>query len=250
VTIDARALLPCPKCFPSGTAKRIPRTVAVDGVTFDVGRNEMSGSWVPTVPGRPQIINMILGVLKPNSDYLIEGLDIATHRSRLLGHQFRGRIRSAPGNLTCIKPTHLRPYYGSKTCQTGSTRFSSSLTLDRFRHIKFGVLSSGEQTRVSCQGYAQQPAPAPSRRTDSIPRSCGREDIRNKIRELADKARRRLVDLAQYVRGRRRLPSGALLSRGKLLLEGTRKPPPRARQEDTLRTVHNCGARTITLGPE
>ena len=64
------------------TVNRVRRlygeTVAVDGVSFDVGRGEIVGLLGPNGAGKTTIINMILGVLEPTSGTIrIEGADIA-----------------------------------------------------------------------------------------------------------------------------------------------------------------------------
>ena len=60
-------------------------TVAVDGISFDVGRNEIVGLLGPNGAGKTTTINMVLGVLQPGAGTIrVEGMDIATHRSEAL----------------------------------------------------------------------------------------------------------------------------------------------------------------------
>ena len=59
--------------------------VAVDRISFDVGRGEIVGLLGPNGAGKTTTINVILGVLEPDSGSIrIEGMDIATDRSRAL----------------------------------------------------------------------------------------------------------------------------------------------------------------------
>ena len=77
-------------------------TVAVDGISFEVGSNEIVGLLGPNGAGKTTTINMILGVLEPTSGSIrIEGVDLAEQRSRALGYtNFAAVYAPLPGNLT------------------------------------------------------------------------------------------------------------------------------------------------------
>src|SRR5512135_746457 len=77
-------------------------TVAVDRVSFDVGRNEIVGLLGPNGAGKTTTINMILGVLAPSAGVIrIEDVDLATQRSAaLLRTNFAAVYAPLPGNLT------------------------------------------------------------------------------------------------------------------------------------------------------
>jgi ABC-2 type transport system ATP-binding protein len=77
-------------------------TMAVDGVSFEVARNEILGLLGPNGAGKTTTINMILGILEPSSGSIrIEGVDLATHRSRALERtNFAAVYAALPGNLT------------------------------------------------------------------------------------------------------------------------------------------------------
>ena len=58
---------------------------AVDGVSFEVGRNEILGLLGPNGDGKTTTINMVLGILEPSSGVIeIGGVDLRAHRSRAL----------------------------------------------------------------------------------------------------------------------------------------------------------------------
>jgi ABC-2 type transport system ATP-binding protein len=128
------------------------KTVAVDGVSFDVGRGEIVGLLGPNGAGKTTIISMILGVLEPTSGTIrIEGADIAASRARALEcTNFAAVYAPLPGNLTVYQ--NLRVFglmYGVKDLRERIEALLAQFDLKRLRHSKCGVLSSGEQARVS-----------------------------------------------------------------------------------------------------
>ncbi|HYA16968.1 MAG TPA: ABC transporter ATP-binding protein [Bryobacteraceae bacterium] len=125
---------------------------AVDGVSFSVGRNEIVGLLGPNGAGKTTIINMILGVLEPAEGAIrIEDIDIAKHRTRALERtNFAAVYAPLPGNLTVAQ--NLRIFgmiYGVKNLSRRIDAVIEEFDLTHFRHTRCGVLSSGEQTRVS-----------------------------------------------------------------------------------------------------
>jgi ABC-2 type transport system ATP-binding protein len=127
-------------------------TVAVDGVSFEVNRNEIVGLLGPNGAGKTTTINMILGVLEPTSgSILVEDQDIATSRSQVLERtNFAAVYAPLPGNLTVHQ--NLRFFgliYGVKDLSARIEALLEQYDLFAFRNVKCGVLSSGEQTRVS-----------------------------------------------------------------------------------------------------
>src|SRR5262249_40387914 len=69
----------------SQLSKAYGSTVAVDSISFEVGRNEIVGLLGPNGAGKTTTINMILGVLEPTAGSIqVEGIDLETHRSRAL----------------------------------------------------------------------------------------------------------------------------------------------------------------------
>jgi ABC-2 type transport system ATP-binding protein len=132
--------------------KRYGETVAVDGVSFRVRPNEIVGLLGPNGAGKTTIINMILGVLQPTSGRIaIQGTDLAAHRKSALQHtNFAAVYAPLPGNLTVRQ--NLRVFgmlYGVRNLGERIDEVLEHFDLRRFRDTRCGVLSSGEQTRVS-----------------------------------------------------------------------------------------------------
>src|SRR5437762_13517209 len=66
-------------------SKTYGTTVAVDGISFAVKRNEIVGLLGPNGAGKTTTSNMVLGVLEPTGGAIsIEGLNVATQRSKAL----------------------------------------------------------------------------------------------------------------------------------------------------------------------
>ncbi len=169
--------------------KQYGSTVAVDGVSFDVNRNEIVGLLGPNGAGKTTTINMILGVLEPTSGTIrVEGLDIATKRGQVLERtNFAAVYAPLPGNLTVVQ--NLRFFgliYGVKDLNARIETLLEQYDLLAFRHVKCGVLSSGEQTRVSlAKAMLNRPALLLlDEPTASLDPAIARE-IRIKIREYA-----------------------------------------------------------------
>src|SRR5437763_3617713 len=135
----------------TGLCKRYSGTVAVDGLSFDVRRNEIVGLLGPNGAGKTTTINMILGVLQPTAGTItIEGIDVAAERSRALARtNFAAVYAPLPGNLTVVQ--NLRVFgliYEVRGLAERIEELLEQFDLVPFRNVKCGVLSSGEQTRV------------------------------------------------------------------------------------------------------
>ena len=231
-----------------GLRKVYGDTVAVDGISFDVGSNEILGLLGPNGAGKTTIINMILGVLEPSSGTIrIEGLDIATDRSRALERtNFAAVYAPLPGNLTLYQ--NLRIFgllYGVKGLSERIEVLLEQLDLDTFRDVKCGVLSSGEQTRV---GFAKALLNDPrllllDEPTASLDPATAR-DMRTKVREFAAQGTGGVLWTSHNMYEVQEVCNRVLfLSRGKILLEGDPKTLPGEYGKETLEELFITVAR-------
>jgi len=125
---------------------------AVDDISFVVHHGEVVGLLGPNGAGKTTTLNMILGVLAPDKGQIhIESLDIARHRNKAMERvNFAAAYAPLPGNLTVEQ--NLRIFgmlYGVKNLTTRIHELITQYGLEQFRKTRCGVLSSGEQTRVS-----------------------------------------------------------------------------------------------------
>jgi ABC-2 type transport system ATP-binding protein len=126
--------------------------LAVDGLSFTVRRREIVGLLGPNGAGKTTTINMILGMLSPSSGTIrIGAFDVLRQRSQALAQaNFAAVYAALPGNLTVLQ--NLRYFgliYRVKSLGRRIDELLTQFDLQRFRNTKCGVLSSGEQTRVS-----------------------------------------------------------------------------------------------------
>jgi ABC-2 type transport system ATP-binding protein len=229
-------------------------TVAVDGVSFDVGRNEIVGLLGPNGAGKTTIINMILSILEPTAGTIhIEGADIARHRSQALGRtNFTAVYAPLPGNLTVLQ--NLRFFgllYGVPDLSKRMDEVIRQFDIERFRHTKCGVLSSGEQTRA---GLAKAMLNQPhllllDEPTSSLDPSAAR-DIRARSCEFAAHEAVGVLWTSHNMHEVEQMCDRVLfLSHGRILLEGDPKTLPREYGKETLEDLFIAVAREpLSLG--
>src|SRR5271165_111060 len=133
-------------------AKSFGDLQAVSGISFHVAPGEIVGLGGPNGAGKTTTINMILGVLEPSAGRIdIEGVDLSLDRSKALScTNFAAVYAPLPGNLTVEQ--NLRVFGMLYAVDDLSARVEKLLAvydLFRYRRTKAGLLSSGEQTRLS-----------------------------------------------------------------------------------------------------
>ncbi len=223
-------------------------TAAVQNISFTVARNEIVGLLGPNGAGKTTTINMLLGILQPTSGSIsIEGIDLARRRSQALERtNFAAVYAPLPGNLTVYQ--NLRIFgmiYGVKKLSERIEVLITEFDLQKFRNVKCGVLSSGEQTRV-CLAKAMLNRPQLlllDEPTASLDPATAR-DIRAKIRSLATNGTGGVLWTSHNMYEVEEVCDRVLfLSRGKVLLEGDPKTLPGEHGRETLEDLFITVAR-------
>jgi ABC-2 type transport system ATP-binding protein len=223
----------------SHLSKRYGATVAVDGVSFHVGRNEIVGLLGPNGAGKTTIINMVLGILAPTAGTIhIEGMDVARQRGPALARtNFTAVYAPLPGNLTVQQ--NLRFFgllYGVRGLAGRIDAVLQQFEIERFRHTKCGVLSSGEQTRAGlAKAMLNQPhlllLDEPTASLDPV----SARDIRARICEFAGQEGVGVLWTSHNMVEVEKVCDRVLfLSHGRILLEGDPKVLPGAHGQATL----------------
>jgi ABC-2 type transport system ATP-binding protein len=210
----------------SGLCKNYGEIVAVDCISFTVGAGEIVGLLGPNGAGKTTTINMVLGVLQPDSGSIrIEGIELAAQRQRALERtNFAAVYAPLPGNLTVAQ--NLRIFaliYGVENAKKRVEDVIAEFDLARFRDVRCGALSSGEQTRV---GLAKAMLNLPrllllDEPTASLDPATAR-DIRTSIREFTTREKRGVLWTSHNMYEAEAVCDRVLfLSHGRILLEGT-----------------------------
>lgn len=223
----------------SRLCKRYGDTVAVEDLSFTVAPNEIVGLLGPNGAGKTTTINMILGVLAPDSGSVqIEDIDLAKHRSRALERtNFVAVYSPLPGNLTVLE--NLRFFgliYGVSDLKRRMEELLDQFDLGRFRNTKCGVLSSGEQTRASlAKAMLNRPRLLLlDEPTASLDPSVAR-DVRVKIRQTTREGNRGVLWTSHNMLEVEQVCDRVLfLSHGKILLEGDPRRLPSEHGKDSL----------------
>jgi len=228
--------------------KRYSGTPVVDDVSFTVGHNEIVGLVGPNGAGKTTTINMVLGVLTPSAGAIeINGVDVATQRSRALSQtNFAAVYAPLPGNLTVYQ--NLRIFgliYGVKPLSEQIELRLKQFDLDHFRNVKCGVLSSGEQTRVSlAKALLNRPRllllDEPTASLD--PSAAGY--IRERMRDLAAQDSGGILWTSHNMYEVEAVCDRVLfLSRGKIILQGDPKTLPHEHGKNSLEELFVAVAR-------
>jgi ABC-2 type transport system ATP-binding protein len=241
--------------YVSELSKTYGSTIAVDNISFEVGRHEILGLLGPNGAGKTTTINMILGVLEPTAGSIqIEGIDLESHRSRALERtNFAAVYAPVPGNLTVYQ--NLRIFgmiYGVQDLSRRIEELLEQFDLAKFRNVKSGVLSSGEQTRV---GLAKAMLNRPrllllDEPTASLDPAVAQE-VRSQIREFVAQGHggvlwtsHNMYEVAEVCR------RVLFLSRGRILLEGDPRTLPHEHGKETLEELFIALAREPLIALE
>jgi ABC-2 type transport system ATP-binding protein len=167
----------------------------------------------------------VLGVLQPDAgEVRIEGIDVAQRRkAALLRTNFAAVYATLPGNLTVQE--NLRVFgmiYGVRGLTARIEAVLRQFELERFRHTRCGLLSSGEQTRV---GVAKALLNRPGlllldEPTASLDPATAQQ-VRSHMREIATRERCGILWTSHNMYEVETVCDRVLfMSRGRILLEG------------------------------
>ena len=221
---------------------------AVDGVSFVVRPNEIVGLLGPNGAGKTTTISMVLGVLEPTAGTIeILGSDIRTNRSRTFTFtNFAATYAPLPGNLTVEQ--NLRIFgllYAVSNLSRRIEELLDQFNLKEFRRTKCGVLSSGEQTRVSlAKAMLNRPQLLLlDEPTASLDPATARE-MRRQIQEISRQEGVGILWTSHNMYEVEQVCNRVLfLSHGKILLEGDPKSLPREHGKATLEDLFITVAR-------
>jgi ABC-2 type transport system ATP-binding protein len=221
-------------------------TVAVDGVSFEVAPREIVGLLGPNGAGKTTTINMILGVLEPTAGSIrIDGLSLADNRRAVLARtNFAAVYAPLPGNLTVEQ--NLRIFgmlYGIRHVRARIDAVIGQFDLERFRHLKCGVLSSGEQTRVSvAKAMLNQPTLLLLDEPTASLDPATADDVRRRIRESRGDGGVLWTSHNMY-EVESVCDRVLFLSKGRVLLEGNPRTLPSEHGKETLEELFIAVAR-------
>jgi ABC-2 type transport system ATP-binding protein len=136
----------------TGLSKRYGRTLAVDDISFTVGRGDTIGLLGGNGAGKTTTIAMLLGLLIPSEGTIrILGHDMARDRFAALARMnFSSPYVSLPHRLTVAE--NLRVYghlYNVARIDRRIAELASELDLADLLHRPAGELSAGQKTRVA-----------------------------------------------------------------------------------------------------
>ena len=232
----------------SSLGKAYGSVVAVDGLSFEVRQNEIVGLLGPNGAGKTTTINMILGVLEPTTGTIrIEDVDLKEDRRAALRRtNFAAVYAPLPGNLTVRENLRvLGMIYGVKDLSQRIARVLDEFDLVRFRDVKCGLLSSGEQTRVTlAKAMLNEPTLLLlDEPTASLDPATARE-IRTRIKRFASSGCSGVLWTSHNMYEVAEVCDRVLfLSHGKILLQGDPRTLPADHGKDTLEDLFIAVAR-------
>jgi len=135
-----------------GLTKRFKNILAVNNISFKIGKGKIIGLLGPNGCGKSTTIGMMLGLIKPSSGtVIINGQNIEQNRTDLLEKMnFISPYVELPKKLTVEE--NLKVYgrlYGVKNLKDKISDLMEKLNLLDFKSRKTGELSSGQKNRVS-----------------------------------------------------------------------------------------------------
>jgi ABC-2 type transport system ATP-binding protein len=131
--------------------KRFGDVVAVDGISFELPRGACIGLLGGNGAGKTTTIQMILGLLLPNSGTVeVFGEDVVRHRERVLPRlNFSSPYVELPHRLTIAENLCIyAELYEVTDPKARIAEIAAALDLERMMDREAGRLSAGQKTRV------------------------------------------------------------------------------------------------------
>lgn len=219
--------------------KRYGSRDAVRDLSFDVRRNEIVGLLGPNGAGKTTTISMLIGVLEPDAGRIaINGRDLFSDRAAALATtNFAAIYAPLPGNLSVRENLRfMGMIYGVEGLDARIEQVIDEFDLNAFRDTRCGLLSSGEQTRVS---LAKAMLNKPSLLLLDVPTAsldpATARTLRRKIRDIGHRGDGAILWTSHNMAEVTEVCDRVLfLSQGRLLLQGDPKRLPAEHDVATL----------------
>ncbi|HEX2966647.1 MAG TPA: ABC transporter ATP-binding protein [Syntrophorhabdaceae bacterium] len=204
---------------------------AVDRISFSIEAGDIVGLLGPNGAGKTTTINMILGILEPDSGSInILGKSLKKYRSEVSGYMnFAAVYAHMPANLTVWQNLYVFGLlYGLKNLRNRIVELLKEFDLGAFKNTKAGLLSSGESSRLNlAKAVMNQPRLILlDEPTASLDPSIS-QVIRRRIREYAKRTAAGVLWTSHNMQEIESVCDRVLfLSRGKILLQGDPRTLP------------------------
>lgn len=211
--------------------KNYQETTAVKGVSFTVEAGEIVGLLGPNGAGKTTIISMILGILEPSGGSIeILGKTMASDAEEICRNlNFSAVYTHVPSNLSVLQ--NLKIFGMLYDIPDLEARIGSLLTefdLEKFRHTRAGLLSSGEMARLNlAKSLINEPKLLLlDEPTASLDPSIA-EEVRTMIRSYTERTGAAVVWTSHNMKEIENMCTRVLfLSRGRILLAGDPRTLP------------------------
>lgn len=219
--------------------KRYGTRDAVSDLSFSVRRNEIVGLLGPNGAGKTTTISMLIGVLEADRGSIaINGRDLAQQREAALAtSNFAAIYAPLPGNLSVLENLRfMGMIYGVARLDERIDEVIDEFDLHAFRDTRCGLLSSGEQTRVSlAKAMLNRPALLLlDEPTASLDPATAR-DLRRKIRDIGHRGDGAILWTSHNMVEVTEVCDRVLfLSQGRLFLQGDPRQLPAEHGVETL----------------
>ncbi len=229
-------------------SKKYDDLVAVDNISFQIKPGEIVGLLGPNGAGKTTTISILMGILEASSgEILVSGQNLATQRSEIMTRvNFAAVYAQLPGNMTVYQNLYFFGLlYSVSNLKNRISEIAAAFNLKEFLHTKCGLLSSGENTRVTlAKALLNSPnlllLDEPTASLDPSSAHLIREQIINYAKEQNAAILWTSHNMHEVEAVCNRV---LFLSRGKILLEGDPKNLPQQHHKNNLEELFIAVAR-------